>query len=136
MKNKYYYPNQLYIVILILAGVIYAVFLWVQYQQTIKYGVLVERTISSVNCRPYAKLESSIRIRENNKLYYIKVDYSNCTKYSANEKVLLWYYKARDIYLYPVEKPNHIKRIIVLIIVLIISLIPWQYFIRIYNTNK
>lgn len=136
MKNKYYYPNQLYIVALIIVGVIYAIFLWVQYQQVIKNGILVERTISSINCHPYTKLQSSIRIRENNKLYYVKVDYDNCVKYSANEKITLWYYKAKDLYFYPVEKPNHVKRIIILVIVLIISLIPWQHFIRIYNSNK
>jgi len=96
----------------------------------------VEKTISSVNCRPYRRLVSSIQIKENNKLYYIKIDYESCQTYSANEKISLWYYKAKDLYLYPAKKPNHVRRIILLIILFIIVLIPWLYIIRKYTAKE
>ncbi|WP_374172803.1 hypothetical protein [Flavobacterium tructae] len=126
-KKQVYTKNQIYIIILVLFGFIYSIFSYNRFNKSIKDGILVERVVISQSCRPFTKLASGVMIKEGNKKYSVDLDYNDCIKYSVNGKIKLKYDKKRDVFIYPV-KTNY-GNIYFLGITLLLSLVPWMYFI-------
>ncbi|MDX6189494.1 hypothetical protein SGQ83_09055 [Flavobacterium sp. Fl-318] len=135
MKNKFYSKYQIYAITGLFVGIMYMIFNFFQYEKSIKNGVLVEKVVISQSCRSYTKLASGISIKEGNEVYSVKLDYGTCIKYPVKSKIKVVHDKNRALFIYPVKILNYGK-IYLLGILLLISLIPWLYLIKLVRNTK
>ncbi|KMQ58497.1 hypothetical protein ACM46_22630 [Chryseobacterium angstadtii] len=123
-----YSKNQILIIVLIIAGLFYAFYLYFEYKETVETGVVVEKIVIRQNCHAY-KLSSSVTVKDKGKLYWIKLAHNTCTEYPEGSRIKVEYNKKRDLFLYIVKTPNHKGRIYLLMIFLLISVMPWSCWI-------
>ncbi|HCA07170.1 hypothetical protein [Chryseobacterium sp.] len=127
-RSCLYSKNQTVIIVLITAGLVYAFYLFFEYKETLKAGILKEKIVTGQNCHAY-KLSSSVTIKDKGKLYWIQLDRNTCIEYPEGSRITVLYNKNRDLFLYPVKVPNHKERIYLLVILLTVSIMPWSRWI-------
>jgi len=126
---KFYSRNQLGIIFIIIVGIFYSFYLDNVYYETIKMNEANEYIVIQQNCNYSPKMISTIFIKKNNKQYSIKVDKKTCEKYPKNSKIKVFYNNNTDKFIYKVENYNGKNRLTLLIIILLISFLPWSLWI-------
>lgn len=133
--SKLYNKNHLILILFIFIGFIYSLYKYFNYQKIINEYLPIEKIVIRQSCRAYTKLASGVYIKNGNKVYNVKLDYGNCIKYPVNSKIYVIYDEQNDSFIYPVKKYNS-GRIYFLGIILLISIIPWTYLLKLTNSNK
>lgn len=126
---KIYSKNQFFIIGFLLTGFLYSIYSFIKYKNAIEKGIQVEKLVISQSCKPCTRFASGVMISVGNKTHHVKLDYGNCIKYPVNSKIKVVYDKERDTFIFPVKVYNT-GRIYLLGILLLISTLPWLYFIK------
>ncbi len=126
---KVYSKNQLAIIITIIVGILYSLYLEKQYYEVINKNDVREYIVIQQNCNYAPRMSSSVVIMESNKKYHVKLDEKDCGKYPKSSKIKVFYSNSSDIFIYKVENYNGKNRFKLLIISLFISFLPWSFWI-------
>lgn len=134
--SKLYNKNHLIFILVIFIGFIYSLYKYFNYEKIINEYLPIEKIVIGQSCKPYTKLVSSIVIEENGKKYNVELYYNECIKYPKFSKIRLLYNNKKDEFLYPLKSPKNNRNVLFLGIILLISIIPWTYLLKLTNSNK
>lgn len=126
---KFYSRNQIWIILFIIIGIFYSKYLENKYYDTINKGIVFNSTVIRQNCRHSSRTISSISIIENNKEYSVKLNTEVCKDYPVNKKIKVYYNKDNDEFTFKVQEYHGEKRLIFLYTLLLISFLPWSFWI-------
>lgn len=133
---NFYSKNQVGVILVIVIGIFYSKYLENKYYDTINEGVIFNSTVTRQNCRYSSRMTSNISIIENNKEYSVKLDSEICQKYPVNKKINVYYNKHNDEFIFKVKEYHGKNRLIFLCTLLLISFLPWSFWITKLENRK
>ncbi|OCK50741.1 hypothetical protein BA768_19195 [Chryseobacterium sp. CBo1] len=92
--------------------------------------MLKSYTIIEQGCRN-SKGSSSVHIKYNDKIYYIRLANKECSKYPVGSEVKLSYNEQFDYFYKPDGLKRDRNRLLFLAIIFILSITPWKKIIKI-----
>ena len=132
-----YSKNQIGIIFIIILGIFYSQYLDKKYYDTINNGIVFKSMVIKQNCNHSFKMSSSVWIKENYKVYTVKLEKKSCNKYPVNTKIEVFYSKSNDEFIFKVKEYHGNNRLIFLCTLLLISFLPWSFWItKLENRNK
>lgn len=129
MIKKYYFKNQLFLIILILFGVIHSSYFFFHHQEIEKEKNYNLSKILNIHCRSSKQL-SSVEIEIKRQKYFVKISNSTCFKYRINDTVKVLYDKTFDKYFIPGRSQLNLKQLKLLSLFLVIFIFPWRIAFR------
>ena len=126
---KIYSKNQIGTIIVIIIGLFYSEYQNHKYYETIKKRIIYNSTVVRQNCNHSNRMSSSVQIFEHNKEYYVKLDRTQCENFPVNSKIKVFYNNNNDEFIFKVNKYHGKNRTFLLSVLLIISFLPWSFWI-------
>ncbi|VFA40229.1 Uncharacterised protein [Chryseobacterium indologenes] len=124
------YKNQYILTICAILGFLYTLFFYYQDSRLENPNMLKSYTITEQGCRN-SKGSSSVHIKYNNKIYYIRLANKECLKYPVGTEISLSYNKQFDYFYKPDGLKRDRNRLFFTAIIFILSIIPWKKIIKI-----
>lgn len=134
---KYYSKNQIGIILIIVCGIFYSKYLDNKYYDTISRGSIFISTVIKQYCRNSSRRSSSsVSIIEHNKEYTVKLSSKICQNYPVNKSIKVYYNKDNDEFVFKVQEYHGKNRLIFLYGLLLISFLPWSFWITKLEKRK
>ncbi|RRQ46714.1 hypothetical protein DTW91_04340 [Chryseobacterium sp. SC28] len=92
--------------------------------------MLKSHTIIEQGCRN-SKGSSSVHIKYNKKIYYIRLANKECLKYPIGTEIQLSYNEQFDYFYKPDGLKRDKRRLLIIGVIFILSIIPWKKIIKI-----
>jgi len=119
------YKNQFILTICMVLGFLYLLFFYYQNLKLENIRTLKPYTIIEQGCKK-SRGGSSVHIRYNNKVYYIRLAIAECEKYHVGSEIKLNYNKQFDYFYKPDGLTRDKRRLLITGAIFILSIIPWK----------
>lgn len=124
------YKNQYILTICAALGFLYTSFFYYQDSRLENPSMLKSYTIIEQGCRN-SKGSSSVHIKYNSKMYYIRLANKECLKYPIGTEIKLSYNERLDYFYKPDGLKRDKNRLLFTVVIFILSIIPWKKIIKI-----
>lgn len=135
MAQKYY-KNQILVIFIVILGLLFTVKQFIEYNNTLNENDTFTKKIIKQNCHAAPRMKSTVWISFNKKIYSIGIPYQECADYTIGKNIKVLYNNDQDKFIYRVKSPKYLNNIVLLLIFLLISLIPWRYINKNYLRFK
>ncbi|CAM3318408.1 hypothetical protein [Empedobacter stercoris] len=123
------YKNQYILTICTVLGFLYTLFFYNQNTKLENIATLKAYSVIEQGCKK-SKGGSSVHIKYNNKIYYIRLSIATCEKYPIGSKIMLNYNDQFDYFYMPDGLKRDKNRLLIISGIFILSIIPWKKIIK------
>jgi len=124
------YKNQYILTICAVLGFLYTLFFYYQNSKLESIKTLKAYTVIEQGCKK-SRGGSSVHIKYNNKVYYIRLAIAECEKYPVGTEIKLNYNKQFDYFYKPDGLTRDKRRLLIIGVIFILSIVPWKKIIKI-----
>lgn len=127
-RKNYYSNNHLFFTGMVIVILIYAWYSDKKYHETTEDGMRSSQTVVRQFCRNGSRSNSRVMIHVIDRDYSVKLNYDICLQFPVGSSINVYYLKKYNEYMYKVS--DYHDRLNGMIVILMISLLPWTY---VYN---
>jgi len=131
-----YYKNQILVIFIVVLGLLFTIKQFIEYNNTLNENDTFTTKIIKQNCHIAPRMKSTVWISFNKKIYSIGIPYKECADYTIGKNIKVLYNNDKDEFIYRVKNPKYLNNIVLLVVFLLISLIPWRYISKNYFRFK